>query len=71
MIFGWDCFYLPRWSWGTGEFFIHVSHDSYVVVVTKMKAFHEKILTELTKMNYPFRALPEYRIDRYCRHVAI
>jgi hypothetical protein len=67
MIFGWDAFYLPRWSWGTGEFFIHISEDSYVVVVTKTKAFHEKILSELKEMKYNTRVLPESWTERFCR----
>jgi hypothetical protein len=71
MIFGWDSFYLPRWSWGTGEFFIHISHDSYVVVVTKTKAFHEQALAELTKLNYTVRAVSEHEIARFCRHAAV
>jgi hypothetical protein len=71
MIFGWDAFYLPQWSWGAGEFFIHISHNSYVVVVTKAKAFHEKILSQLTKANYNTRAVSESRIEEFCRHVAI
>jgi hypothetical protein len=65
MIFSWDAFYLPQWSWGTGEFFIHISHDSYLVVVTKTKAFHEKALSELAIYNPS--APPEARIRRFCR----
>ena len=50
MIFGWDAFYLPRWSFGFEEFFLHVSHDSIVTVATRTTEFYEKafgILEEL------------------------
>jgi hypothetical protein len=67
MLFAWDAFYLPRWSWGTGEFFLHISHDSYVVVVTKTKTFHEKVVSELTELNYKMRDVPESRVERFCR----
>lgn len=50
MVFGWDAYYLPRWSFGHEEFFLYVSHDSFVTVATRTNAFHEKafgILEEL------------------------
>ena len=50
MIFGWDAFYLPRWSFGYQEFFLQVSHDSLVTVATRTTEFYEKafgILEEL------------------------
>ena len=37
MIFGWDTYYLPRWQYGLDEFFLRISHDSYVNVVTRTK----------------------------------
>jgi hypothetical protein len=67
MIFSWDAYYLPRWSWGTGEFFIHISHDSHVVIVTKTKAFHDKVFAEVEKMNYDPAPFPEQRSGRFCR----
>jgi hypothetical protein len=67
MVFGWDAFYLPRWAWGTGEFFIHISHDSYVTVVTKTKAFHDRVFTELQNLKYDPTPLREDRSGRFCR----
>jgi hypothetical protein len=66
MIFGWDAYYLPRWSYGTDEFFLHVSHDSFVSIVTRTTAFHEKmfgILKEL-ELNPQFH---EQQKNRFCR----
>ena len=65
MVFGWDAYYLPHWSWGTGEFFIHINHDSYVVIVTKTKAFHDKILSELIEMKYHPTPCTESRRERF------
>ncbi len=70
MIFSWDAYYLPQWSWGTGEFFIFVSHDSYLVVVTKTKAFHEKVFSELEKMNYNPEVPPDGWCGRFCRQTS-
>ena len=71
MIFSWDTYYLPQWSWGTGEFFIFISHDSYVVVVTKTKAFHDKVFAELEKMNYNPEVPPEGWCERFCRRTSV
>jgi hypothetical protein len=42
MIFGWDAIYLPNWTYGTEQFFLHVSHDSFVSVVTRTKEFYDR-----------------------------
>ena len=39
MVFGFDAYYLPKWSYGTGQFFLYVSHDSFVSVVTRTREF--------------------------------
>jgi len=70
MLFAWDAFYLPRWSWGTGEFFLHISHDSYAVVVTKTIAFHEKIISNLTKLEYKLRDVPAAQVERFCQSLS-
>lgn len=67
MLFGWDAYYLPRWSWGTGEFFLHISHDSHVVIATKTKAFHDKIFSDLMELNYNPAPYPESRANLFCR----
>ena len=42
MVFGWDANYVPRWSYGPDQFFLHVSHDSFVTVVTRTNEFYDK-----------------------------
>jgi hypothetical protein len=42
MISGWDAYYYPQWSYGTGDVFLHVSHDSFVTVATRTKDFYDK-----------------------------
>ena len=47
MIIGWDAYYCPTWSWGVPEFFLRVSHDSYVAIVTRRKEFRERARSAL------------------------
>jgi hypothetical protein len=51
MIFAWDSYYLPIWSYGTGEFFLHVSHHSTVSIVTRTKAFHDRVFNQLEELH--------------------
>jgi hypothetical protein len=67
MIFSWDAFYLPQWSWGFDEFFLHISHDSYVVLVTRTKAFYDKVFAELAEMNYNPEPFSKTWSERFCR----
>ena len=67
MIFAWDTFYLPEWAWGTGEFFLHISHHSHIEVVTKTKAFHAKIMSELKTMDYTVSPVSEGWTELLCR----
>jgi hypothetical protein len=67
MIFVWDAYYLPRWSYGTDEFFLHVSHDSFVSVVTRTGAFHEKVFGQLKELDLNPREGHEMRRSRFCR----
>ena len=69
MIFGWDCYYLPRWSFGTDEFFLHVSHDSYVCVVTRTKAFHDKVKQQLDELDFSPKAGSGIQTSRFCRPI--
>jgi len=66
MIFAWDAFYLPSWSYGTGEFFLRVSHDSYVSVVTKTKAFHDRIFQDLEDRKMNPKIAPENHKNWFC-----
>jgi hypothetical protein len=67
MTFGWDAYYYPRWSYGTGEVFLFVSHDSFVTIVTRTKAFYDKVFTILEEVGLHPKAGPESRIRRFCR----
>jgi hypothetical protein len=67
MIFAWDCFYLPSWSYGTGEFFLYISHDSFVSVVTKTKLFYEMVFQQLEKLDLNPKPGHEMRTHRFCR----
>jgi hypothetical protein len=71
MIIGWDAFYLPDWSYGTGEFFLHVSHDSFVSVVTKTKVFYDDVFEKLEKLKLNPKPAPESRVQRFCRRPSI
>ncbi|HEX4074217.1 MAG TPA: hypothetical protein VHX49_02325 [Candidatus Acidoferrales bacterium] len=67
MVFGWDCFYLPTWSYGTGEFFLHVSHDSLVSVVTRTKEFYDRVFGVLKDLDLNPNPRHELRARRFCR----
>jgi hypothetical protein len=67
MIFAWDCYYLPRWSYGTGEFFLHISHDSFVSVVTKTKAFYERVFQQLGNLDLNPKPGNDTQTKRFCR----
>jgi hypothetical protein len=67
MVFGWDAYYLPQWSFGCEEFFLYVSHDSFVTVVTRTTAFYEKAFRILEELQLQPEAAPEPRRHRFCR----
>jgi len=67
MVFGWDAYYLPRWSYGTHQFFLHVSHDSFVSVVTWTKEFHDRVFSLLTELELRPRPGHDLRMRRFCR----
>jgi len=67
MIFGWDASYLPRWSYGTGEFFLHISHDSFVSVVTRTKVLYETVFGLLESADLRPKAGHESQLRRFCR----
>jgi hypothetical protein len=66
-IFGWDSFYLPQWSYGTGEFFLFVSHDSFVCVVTRTKILHDRIFEQLQKLELNPTLGNDLQFKRFCR----
>ena len=66
MIFAWDSYYLPIWSYGTGEFFLHVSHDSTATVVTRTKEFHARAWQELERFKLNPNVAKTDRVTRFC-----
>ena len=46
--FGWDAYLVP---FGRNDFFVHVSHDEYWGVVSRMREAHERLLAELEDLN--------------------
>ena len=67
MIFGWDAYYLPQWSFGVEELFLHVSHDGFVTVVTRTTDFYERVFRILEELDLkPQRGFEQQR-DRFCR----
>jgi hypothetical protein len=67
MIFGWDAHYYPSWSYGQDQFFLHVSHDSFVSVVTRTKEFYDRVLALLQKLDLGAKPGHELRVRRFCR----
>jgi hypothetical protein len=67
MVFGWDAYYLPHWSYGTHQFFLHVSHDSFVSVVTRTKEFYDRVFGLLTELELRPKPGHESRMRRFCR----
>jgi len=67
MIFGWDAYYFPRWSYGTHQFFLHVSHDSFVSGVTRTKEFYDRVFGLLKELELGPSPGHELRVRRFCR----
>jgi hypothetical protein len=66
MIFAWDSYYLPIWSYGIGDFFLHVSHDSIVNIVTRTKAFHDRVFRQLEELHFNPKSASNERTGRFC-----
>lgn len=67
MLFGWDAYYLPLWSFGIEEYFLHISHDSVVYVVTRTKDFHAKAFAILQELDLNPRHAGAGARSRFCR----
>jgi hypothetical protein len=67
MVFGWDAYYLPQWSFGVEEFFLHHSHDGFVTVVTRTTAFHEKVYRILGELELNPQKGHEHQRRCFCR----
>jgi hypothetical protein len=69
MIFGWDAIYYPSWSYGgQSEFFVHVSHDSFVSIVTRTKEFYDRAFAILRDQKLNPKAGHEMQVRRFCRN---
>jgi len=67
MIFAWDSFYLPIWSYGgCSDFFLHVSHDSVVSVVTRTKEFHDRVVKRLEELDLNPKSASDVLVKRFC-----
>lgn len=69
MIFGWDAYYRPEWAYGLDEFFLHISHDSHVTVVTRTQEFHDRVFSELEKLELHPKRLDKSQTGRFCHPV--
>ena len=67
IVFGWDAYYFPRWSYGVPQFFLHVSHDSFVSVVTSTKEFYDRALALLKELDFEAKPGHELQRRRFCR----
>jgi hypothetical protein len=67
MTFAWDSYYWPIWAYGTGQFFLYISHRSRVTIVTRTEVFHKRILQQLQELELNPIAGNESRASRFCR----
>jgi hypothetical protein len=66
LVFGWDAYYLPFWSWGgCSEYFLQVSHDSVVRVTTRSRDFHDRAIKSLVESGIELYSAPDGKISRY------
>jgi hypothetical protein len=66
MVFGWDANYVPQWSYGPEQFFLHVSHDSFVTVVTRTKEYYDKVFEILTRLDFSPTEARKTHSQRFC-----
>jgi hypothetical protein len=67
LVFGWDAFYMPTWSYGNCQFFLHVSHDSFITVVIRTREFYDKAFNLLKNLDQNPRPGHEVQVRRFCR----
>jgi hypothetical protein len=44
---GWDAYYVPHWKNGKLDYFVFVSHDSFIGIYIRTQTMHEKALNIL------------------------
>ncbi|HVM93751.1 MAG TPA: hypothetical protein VMT67_13105 [Terriglobales bacterium] len=42
ILIGWDAYYVPRWAWGALDYFVVVSHDSFIDIQTRTIEMYEE-----------------------------
>src|SRR3974390_2027598 len=42
MLVGWDAYYVPAWAWGSLDYFVTISHDSFLDIETRTPEMYEK-----------------------------
>jgi hypothetical protein len=47
MIVGWDAYYVPQWAYGHLDYFVFVSHDSFLDIKIRTREMYEKALSSL------------------------
>ena len=67
MVFGWDAYYLPHWTYGTHQFFIYISHDSFVSIVTRSNEFYDRVFGRLKELDLRPKPGSKMRVQRFCR----
>ncbi|MFZ3341823.1 MAG: hypothetical protein WA213_13135 [Terriglobales bacterium] len=63
-IFGWDAYYVPSGQ----DYFVHISHDEYWVIVTKTTAAYDNLFKSLQPLSP--RDAPMGITERFCRHTS-
>jgi hypothetical protein len=49
MIVGWDAYYVPQWAYGHLDYFLFVSHDSFLDIKVRTQEIYERALSSLGK----------------------
>jgi hypothetical protein len=44
MLIGWDAYYVPRWAWGSLDYFVFVSHDGFVDIELRTQQTRDKTI---------------------------
>jgi hypothetical protein len=42
MLIGWDAYYVPTWTWGSLDYFVFVSHDSFIDIQIRTQDMHDR-----------------------------
>jgi hypothetical protein len=52
MLIGWDAYYVPRWTWGTLDYFVFVSHDGFIDINVRTEDMRQTIAEVLGKYDW-------------------